>query len=131
VAAFGVYEQGSQFAIGWVTLQGVKSRNRSAEFGIAIGEPDARGRGFGTEATLLTLDYGFTVLGLHLIWLNCASVNERAIEVYRNVGFREGGRVREAGQFGGRRHDAVFMDILASEFRSPVLAKMLGIPGIS
>ena len=41
-------------------LHGIDYRNGTAEFTIAIGEPDARGKGYGTEATQLMLDYAFT-----------------------------------------------------------------------
>jgi diamine N-acetyltransferase len=37
--------------------------NRSASFGILIGEPDCRGKGYGTETTRLMLDCAFTDLG--------------------------------------------------------------------
>jgi RimJ/RimL family protein N-acetyltransferase len=126
--AFGIYERETGDPIGVSQLGDIRSIYRRAEFGIFIGSRENRGRGYGTEATRLTLDYGFTVLGLHLIWLNCSSINTRAIRVYQKAGFRESGCIREAGQWAGKRFDAVFMDILAREFESPVLADMLGEP---
>ena len=57
------------------------------------------------------------MLGLHNIMLATAAWNQRAIRVYTKVGFREVGRRRGAGVTMGRRYDAVFMDLLASEFR--------------
>jgi diamine N-acetyltransferase len=112
---FTVYDRADQTPIGWSTLAGIDHRNGTAEFGIHLGE--RRGQGFGTEATLLTLDWGFTMLGLHNIMLATAAWNQRAIRVYTKVGFREVGRRRSAGVTMGRRYDAVFMDLLASEFR--------------
>jgi RimJ/RimL family protein N-acetyltransferase len=47
--------------------------------------------------------------------------------VYERVGFNEAGRLRESWRLGGRQHDVVLMDILASEFDSPVLADHLGL----
>jgi hypothetical protein len=44
-------------------------------------------------------------------------VDQRAIRVHAKVGFRELGRRRSAGVTMGRRYNAVFMDLLASEFR--------------
>src|SRR6266536_256603 len=49
--------------------------------------------------------------------LATAAWNQRAIRVYTKVGFREVGRRRSAGVTMGRRYDAVFMDLLAAEFR--------------
>jgi RimJ/RimL family protein N-acetyltransferase len=111
---FTIYDRADQAAIGWSTLFRIDHRNGSADFGINLGE--RRDRGLGTEATRLTLDWGFTMLGLHNIMLGVAAWNHRAIRVYTKVGFREIGRRRSAGVTMGRRYDAVFMDLLASEF---------------
>lgn len=122
---FGIYEQRSGLAIGNAGLSGIRSLHRSAEFGIGIGESWARGKGYGTEATRLILDYGFTVLGLNHIWLKCVAFNHAGLRAYENAGFTETGRLREGWQFGGRQYDVILMDILAREFESPVLAEML------
>jgi diamine N-acetyltransferase len=111
---FTVYERADQAPIGWSSLFHIDHRNRTAQFGIDLGE--RRGQGLGTEATRLTLDWGFSVLGLHNIMLAVAAWNERAIRVYTKVGFREVGRRRGAGLTMGRRSDGVFMDLLATEF---------------
>jgi RimJ/RimL family protein N-acetyltransferase len=112
---FIVYDRADQAPIGWSSLFRIDHRYGTADFGILLGE--RRGQGLGTEATRLTLDWGFTVLGLHNIMLAVAAWNERAIGVYAKVGFRELGRRRAAAVTMGHRHDAVFMDLLASEFR--------------
>ena len=111
---FTVYDRADQAPIGWSSLFHIDHRNGTAQFGIDLGE--RRGQGLGTEATRLTLDWGFSVLGLHNIMLAVAAWNERAIRVYTKVGFREVGRRRGAGLTMGRRHDGVFMDLLATEF---------------
>jgi len=111
---FTVYDRSDQAPIGFSSLARIDHRNGTAEFGILLGE--RRGQGLGTEATRLTLDWGFTVLGLYNVMLGVAAWNERAIRVYTKVGFREVGRRRSAGVTMGRRHDGVFMDLLASEF---------------
>jgi len=43
--------------------------NRRTTVGIMIGEPEARGRGYGTEAMRLLVDYAFTAVGLHSVML--------------------------------------------------------------
>src|SRR6266545_7703884 len=110
---FTVYDLTDLTPVGTTLLVRIDHRQGTAEFGILIGE--RRGQGLGTEATRLTLDWGFTVLGLHNIMLGVAAWNQRAIWVYAKVGFRELGRRRGAGVTMGRRYDAVFMDLLASE----------------
>jgi len=111
---FTVYDRADQTPIGWSSLFHIDHRNGTAQFGIDLGE--RRGHGLGTEAARLTLDWGFTVLGLHNIMLAVAAWNARAIRVYTKVGFREMGRRRGMGLTMGRRDDGVFMDLLAAEF---------------
>lgn len=121
---FTVYEQESGRPIGNTGLHGVDHRNRTATFGLLIGEPWARGKGYGTEATQLVLDYAFTALGLHNVMLSVYAFNLAARRVYEKVGFRQIGSRRECRWMGGQLWDEIFMDCLASEFTSPVLAEI-------
>jgi diamine N-acetyltransferase len=125
---FTVYERATVRPIGAAELGAVDHSHRTADFHIAIGEKECWGKGYGTEATALMLDYGFTALGLHNIQLSVWSYNERAIRAYTRAGFREIGRRREAHRLGGQAHDVVLMDCLASEFESPVLRRLLEPP---
>ena len=116
---FAVYELPGLRPIGITNIRDFTNADRTAEFGITIGEPDCRGKGYGTEATMLILDYAFTVLGVHNVWLDTAAYNERAIRAYARARFREIGRRREAHRLGDRVYDVVLMDCLATEFRRP------------
>ena len=60
---FTIYERKTLRPIGNTGLHGVDYRTRTATFGIIIGEPECRGKGYGTETTRLMLDYAFTALG--------------------------------------------------------------------
>ena len=117
---FTIYERAAMRPIGTTGLHRINHLHRTAEFGISIGEKDCWGKGYGTEATILTLDHGFNALGLHNILLTVYSDNERGIRAYLKAGFREIGRRREARWLGGQAHDVVYMDCLATEFRSAV-----------
>ena len=74
-AMFTIYEREALRPIGNTALHGIDHRNRSASFGIMIGEPDCRGRGYSTETTSLMLDYAFTALGLHNVMLTVFAFN--------------------------------------------------------
>jgi RimJ/RimL family protein N-acetyltransferase len=95
-------------------------RMRRATFGIALGE--RRGTGLGTEATRLTLDWAFNMLGLHNVMLTVLPTNTAAIRVYEKAGFKRIGLRRDALSVQGGRGDEVLMDAVAGEFESPVLA---------
>ena len=114
--AFTIYERATLRPIGNLGLHQIDHFNRTAIFGILIGEKDCWGMGYGTEATRLLLEYAFTGLDLHNVMLNVFASNERAIRAYSRAGFREIGRRRQAHRFAGVVEDIVMMDCLASEF---------------
>jgi len=63
----------------------------SCLFRIVIGEKDAWGHGYGTEATSLVLAEAFETLGMQEVQLEVFSYNIRAQRAYARVGFREVG----------------------------------------
>lgn len=117
---FTIYERSSLRPIGNLGLHQIDHYNRTAIFGILIGEKDCWGKGYGTEATRLVLDYAFTGLGLQNVMLNVFATNERAIRAYTRAGFREIGRRRQAHRVAGNPEDIVLMDCLATEFERPI-----------
>jgi len=123
-AFFIIYERSTMRPIGNTCLQPVDHRNRSAEFGIIIGDPDARGKGYGTETTRLMLDYAFTALGLRNVMLTVFEFNPAGIRAYIKAGFREFGRRRECRMMGGKLWDEVYMECLSTGFESPILGRI-------
>jgi RimJ/RimL family protein N-acetyltransferase len=115
---FCIYECANMHLIGIAELRRINTEERTATFGILIGEKSCWNHGYGTEATRLLLDYGFNTIGLHNIMLSAASTNERAIKAYTNAGFHLIGYRREVYRQGNRLYDEVLMDCLASEFQS-------------
>jgi RimJ/RimL family protein N-acetyltransferase len=65
---------------------------RTATFGIFIGDPGYLGRGYGTEARELVLNYAFSVLGYHEINPDLVGYNTRAPALYEKPGFVREGR---------------------------------------
>jgi RimJ/RimL family protein N-acetyltransferase len=111
--------------IGYTYLTAIDDRHRTAEFGIMLGEADARGKGYGTEATLLTLDFGFVGMGLHNIALRYYAYNRAGRRAYEKAGFREFARRRESKMMGGKFWDQIYMQCLATDFVSPILSRIL------
>ncbi|WP_394617465.1 GNAT family N-acetyltransferase [Lentzea sp. JNUCC 0626] len=87
--------------------------NRSA--GLRIVLWDGFGKGYGTIALQHVLDHAFTERGLHRVDLEVYDFNERAIHVYKKLGFREEGRLRDALLWDGVFHDAIVMSILSTD----------------
>lgn len=115
--AMAIHVRDSDRLIGTCALSQLDGDNGSALFHITIGERDAWGRGYGTEATLLMVDHAFRTLGIHRIALSVFEFNERAIRSYVTCGFVAEGRAREAIWRDGRWWDEISMSILEPEFR--------------
>lgn len=122
--SFVIYERAALRPIGSTELMNVSYCDGRADFGIFIGEADARGKGYGTETTRLMLDYAFTALGLRNVALTVAEWNIAGQRASTKAGFREYGRRRQCWPMGGRWWDEIAMDTLATEFESPVLARV-------
>ena len=110
---FMIIERTSGQTVGTIGLSHIDHRNRRAEYGVLIGEPGARGKGFAAEASRLLLDYAFGALRLHRVYLHVLVRNEPALRLYRRLGFEPEGVLREHVWKAGGVHDVTVMAILA------------------
>jgi RimJ/RimL family protein N-acetyltransferase len=102
--------------IGSVSLHNVTGNAHKAALGILIGERSCWNRGYGTDAILTMLRFGFEELNLNRVWLEVHDDNARAIACYRKCGFVEEGRLRQDRYRAGEYHDTLIMAILREEF---------------
>jgi diamine N-acetyltransferase len=122
-ANFTIYDRSDGAAVGTCALMDISHRHARATFGILLGE--RRGRGLGTDATRLALDWGFNVLSLRNVLLEVHPWNAGAIRAYEKAGFKLIGRRRDALVALGRRWDEIYMDAVASEFTGSVVSGRL------
>ena len=102
--------------IGSAYLRDIDNKNKKGEYGIFIGEDNNCGKGFGTIATNLVIDYGFKELKLNRIFLRVFPYNIRAIKSYEKVGFKHEGLFREDVIIDGKSYDMKFMSILRRDW---------------
>ncbi|MDP9350415.1 MAG: GNAT family N-acetyltransferase [Chloroflexota bacterium] len=119
-AWFTVYELATQRPIGLAWWDQIEPWDGTAVLGIFLGESEVRGRGYGTEAVQLMLDYAFNTLGLHNAMLIVAEFNHAARRAYQKAGFREYGRRSGSYRVGGRRWDDIYMQALAPDFPTSI-----------
>jgi RimJ/RimL family protein N-acetyltransferase len=116
--ALAIHVRETDRLIGTCAFSQLDGDNGSTLFHITIGEHDAWGHGYGTEATALMVEHAFTRLSLHRVALSVFEFNVRAIRAYEKVGFVEEGRARQAIFRDGRFWDEIHMSILASEWEA-------------
>ena len=86
--------------------------HRRASLWVVIGEKEAWGKGYGSEAVQKMVAYGFQNLNLNRIYLDAAEENQSAIAVYKKNGFSEEGLFREHCFIEGKYRNIVRMALL-------------------
>ncbi len=104
-----------QKEIGSVYFRDISMEHHKAEYGIFIGEEDALGCGYGTEAAKLAIKYGFDELKLHKIFLRVLEENKKAIKSYENAGFIREAFLKDDVYIQGSYRNIILMAVLESE----------------
>jgi RimJ/RimL family protein N-acetyltransferase len=116
--AIEIVEEDTWNLVGDCGFFNIDWRNRSAELGIFIGEKSNWNQGYGSETMGLLLQFGFTTLNLHRIFLRVFEDNQRAIKAYKKAGFVEEGRNRQAVFQEGSYFDVLLMSVLRTEWQN-------------
>jgi RimJ/RimL family protein N-acetyltransferase len=74
--------------VGELELAQLNWRNGSTELRICIGEKDCWNQGYGSDAIRTAMRMAFEGLGLQIMYLRVFASNDRAVHVYKRIGFR-------------------------------------------
>lgn len=96
--------------IGSVYLRDIDRAAGTAEYGVFIGEEEALGRGYGTAAAKLAVEYGFETLRLQKIFLRFLEDNIGARKSYEKAGFRMLEDRRETAVLEQGEREILFME---------------------
>ena len=107
-----ICEEETNRPVGSVYLRDIDMTHRKAEYGIFIGEEDARGKGYGSSAARLMIQYAFEEMDLHRLFLRVYAENIQAIRSYEKAGFVKEAHLRDDVCIQGKYHDIVLMGIL-------------------
>lgn len=81
--------------IGEVVLKEIDRDAKTCAMGIHLQNDSVKGKGYGTRAERLALDYAFEELGMESVFADCVLKNHRSRHVLEKVGFqflrRDGG----------------------------------------
>jgi RimJ/RimL family protein N-acetyltransferase len=115
--SLGITLKATDRLIGTVGFHPIDWKNRSASFGIGIGEGTERGKGYGLETTRLMVRHAFMRMNLNRVWLLVYENNPRGIRCYERAGFRREGVMRQYHFVDGRYWDAIHMAVLREEWK--------------
>ena len=102
--------------IGDVALQDIDRVNRKCSVGMGMSKIENRAKGYGTQAVMLMLNYGFRYLGLERITANTLDLNIGAQKLLDKCGFSLEGRERKSVYLNSEMHDRLNYAILKEEF---------------
>ena len=108
--------------IGNIALQAINPVYRTAELSIMVGERDAWGQGYASEAARLLCDHGFRALNLHRIACGTFAGNGGMRRVAERLGMREEGVRRQAAFKDGAYVDVVEYGVLRAEYQAARVA---------
>lgn len=103
-------------AIGTCAFMNHDSRNNHAELAIVIGNKNYWSKGFGTEIMKQLMDWGFEGMNLNRLYLHVFAFNERAINLYKKMGFVLEGTKREMLYRHGKYQDVHVFGMLKQEY---------------
>ena len=114
--ALAIVDKKTEQHIGNVKLGPINWVHRRATIGILVGNKDFWGKGIGTEATRLMVEYGFFRLNLARIELGVCAKHKAAIRVYEKAGFQIEGQRRSSSFRDGQYEDGLWMGLLREEY---------------
>ncbi len=115
-AFFVIADVNDESYIGQLDIFEINWKIRLGKLGTVIGDEDRRGKGYGTEALRLLIDYAFGILGLERLELEVYAENKRAARCYEKAGFVFEGTRRHAAMVNGRYADVHMMSVIREDW---------------
>ena len=112
----GIFGLGGEL-LGDVQLADIDWRHRAASLGGSIARVDERGQGYGADAALTLLHFGFEHLDLFRVTAATVEHNAAAQRVLEKCGFVLEGRQRQAIYGSGQRWDRLLYALLRTEWQ--------------
>lgn len=104
--------------VGGIQLANLDWRYRTATLGVGLERAADRGQGYGMDAMLTLLRYGFQHLDLYRVSATTAECNIAMQKILEKCGFVQEGRERKAIYCNGQRWDRLIYGLLRDEFKA-------------
>jgi len=100
---------------GAIGLHQIDERAGHCEVGLWLA-PEYHGRGYGTEASRLAVNYAFEELRMHRVQARVLDSNEASRRIWETLGFEREGVHRDEAYKGGEYRDVHYYGALESEW---------------
>lgn len=104
--------------IGELSILDIEENDKKAGFRISMSSIKLTGKGYGTEAIKIVLQFVFEELHLNRLQLEVFSHNLRGIRAYEKFGFVKEGVLRESLYYNENYSDEIIMAILNSDYEN-------------
>ncbi len=114
ILLWGIFLKNKNLHIGNIKIDPINANNLSAEYGILIGDKNARGNGYAEEASKAVIDYCAKKLQLRKLNLGVIETHAAAVKVYKKLGFKKEGIYKDAGFYKGSLDNIIRMGLSLS-----------------
>ena len=112
-----IAERESNKAIGTLIMDEINRQNGTAQIHIKMAKDGARGKGFGTEAVRIAVNYAINEMRLHCIYAEILACNTISQHMFQKCGFKKDGILRARVYKGGKYVDIISYSILSEEIK--------------
>lgn len=92
---FAVCRCNDSLHLGNVSIDSIDSKHRNARLSIFLADSESRGKGYGSEALNLLIEYAFDFLNLHKVWVKMDTDDPRVVRFYEKCGFIQEGVLKQ------------------------------------
>jgi RimJ/RimL family protein N-acetyltransferase len=103
--------------IGSIGLHKINYRHRTAITGTLIGEKSFWGKGYGTDAKMILLNYAFNTLNLRKIKSQAYATNQRSVNYSKKCGYKVEGILKKDLFVNGDYVDVVCLAVFRKSFK--------------
>lgn len=113
---FAICLNDNDLLIGELSISEIDHENAKAGFRISMFGMELTGKGYGSEAIKLVLQFVFEELNLNRLQLEVFSHNIKGIRAYEKTGFKKEGVLRDSLYYNGEFSDEIIMSFLKKEY---------------
>lgn len=106
--------------LGFARIYWVEWTHGTGNLSLGIGDPQDRGKGYGSDAMRLLLRFSFSELNLYRLSVMLGADNTVALKFFSKFCFQEEVRRRKALQHDGQTWDLLHLGLLADEWRTQI-----------